>query len=113
MKLQARHFSSNKEVSANAFLQELKDYKLLYFDDLKQKESFINQYNKANSNKHRDALISEVSKTATTIKTNMKYIGEFIRMIDTIKFDGKGGFIIPKKENYLYGTSKFNRFQRI
>jgi hypothetical protein len=109
MKLQARHFSSNKEVSANAFLQELKDYKLLYFENLKQKERFIKRYNKANSNKHRNALVSKVSKTATTIKTNMKNIGEFIRMLDTIKFDAKGRFLIAKKENYLSGTSKFNK----
>lgn len=108
MKLQTRHFVNN-EVSVNAFLQELKDYRVLHFDDIKQKEEFIRNYNKANNNKHRNELVEKASAVAPTIKTNMSKIGEFIRMIDTIKFKNDGTFTIARKEDYLYGTSKFNK----
>ena len=108
MKLQRRHFINN-EVSVNVFSKELKEYKILYFENLKQKEKFIRQYNKANNNKHRSEIITQAFKVATTIKPNMHNIGEFIRKIDTIKFAGKNEFSVTKKEDYLYGRSKFNR----
>lgn len=108
MKLQNRYFLNNK-VSIEAFLRELKDYKVLYFEDLKEKDNFTKKYNKANSNKERTELIEKASLFAITIKTNLSNIDKFIRMIDTITFSANGKFKICKKENYIYGTSRFNR----
>jgi len=108
MKLQNRYFLNNK-VSVEAFLRELKDYKILYFEDLKEKDNFSKKYNKANSIKHRAELVEKASLFAITIKTNLSNIGKFIRMIDTITFGPNGKFKICKKENYIYGTSRFNR----
>lgn len=108
MKLQNRYFLNNK-VSVEAFLRELKDYKVLYFEDLKVKDNFTKKYNKANSNKHRTELIEKASLFAITIKINLSNIGKFIRMIDTITLGANGKFKICKKENYIYGTSRFNR----
>lgn len=108
MKLQTRYFLKN-EVSVNAFLQELKDYKLFYFEDTKIKDKFIKKYNKANNNKHRQRLIDELEKSTYIITPNMLKIGTFLRMLDTITFDGKDGFKIASKSNYLYGNSRFNK----
>lgn len=108
MKLQNRFFLKN-EVSANSFLQELKDYKILYFEDIKQKDEFIKQYNKVNTNKHRDQLVDDISKTTPEIRINMLNISDFIRMVDTIRSDSRGGFIVTRSEDYLYGISKFNK----
>lgn len=107
MKLQSRFFLQ-KEVSVRTFLQELKDYKLFYFKDMAQKEEFIKRYNKANSNKHRNQLIAELSIITPEVTTNMVKIEEFLRMIDTIKFDDKGKFFVTLKENYIIGTSRLN-----
>lgn len=108
MKLQNRFFL-NHEVSANSFLQELKDYKIFYFEDIKLKDKFIKKYNKVNNNNHRNQLIKNISKTTPEIKINMLNISYFIRMIDTIRIDIKGRFIVTKQEDYLYGNSKFNK----
>jgi glutaredoxin-related protein len=107
VKLQSRFFL-DKEVSVRTFIEELKDYKLFYFKDMTQKEEFIKRYNKANSNKHRSQLIADLSMATPEIVTNMKNIEEFLRMVDTIKFDDKGKFFITPKENYIIGTSRFN-----
>lgn len=107
VKLQSRFFL-DKEVSVRTFIEELKDYKLFYFKDMTQKEEFIKRYNKANSNKHRSQLIADLSMATPEIVTNMVKIEEFLRMIDTIKFDDKGKFFITPKENYIIGTSRFN-----
>lgn len=90
------------------FLQELKDYKLFYFKDMVKKEEFIKRYNKANSNKHRNQLITDLSMATPEIVTNMLKIEEFLRMVDTIKFDDKGKFFVTPKENYIIGTSRLN-----
>lgn len=107
VKLQSRFFLQ-KEVSVRTFIEELKDYKLFYFKDMTQKEEFIKRYNKANSNKHRSQLIADLSMATPEIVTNMVKIEEFLRMIDTIKFDDKGKFFITPKEKYIIGTSRFN-----
>lgn len=108
VKLQSRFFLQ-KEVSVRTFIEELKDYKLFYFkDNMIQKEEFIKRYNKANSNKHRSQLITDLSMVTPEIVTNMLKIEEFLRMIDTIKFDDKGKFFITPKENYIIGTSRLN-----
>ena len=107
VKLQSRLFLQ-KEVSVRTFIEELKDYKLFYFKDMPQKEEFIKRYNKANSNKHRSQLIIDLSMVTPEVITNMVKIEEFLRMIDTIKFDDKGKFSITPKENYIIGTSRFN-----
>ena len=107
MKLQSRLFL-DKEVSVRTFLQELKDYKLFYFKDIVQKEEFIRKYNKTNNNKHRNKLLAKLSKLIPEIITNMVKIEEFLRMVDTIKFDDKGKFFITPKENYIIGTSRLN-----
>lgn len=111
MKLQNRFFLKN-EVSANSFLQELKDYKILYFEDIKLKDRFIKQYNKVNTNKHRNQLVDDISKTTPEIRINMLNISDFIRMVDTIKFDSRGRFIVTRREDYLYGNSKFNKINK-
>lgn len=109
MKCQTRFFILDKEVSVRTFIEELKDYKLFYFkDNMIQKEEFIKRYNKANSNKHRNQLIDELSMVTPEIVTNMKNIEEFLRTVDTIKFDDKGKFSITPKENYIIGTSRLN-----
>lgn len=107
IKLQSRFFL-DKEVSVRTFLQELKDYKLFYFKDMVKKEEFIKRYNKANSNKHRNQLITDLSMATPEIVTNMLKIEEFLRMVDTIKFDDKGKFFVTPKENYIIGTSRLN-----
>lgn len=107
IKLQSRFFLQ-KEVSVRTFIEELKDYKLFFFKDMTEKDEFIRGYNKANSNKHRDQLIAKLSMLTPEIITNMKNIEEFLRMVDTIKFDDKGKFSITSKENYIIGTSRLN-----
>lgn len=108
VKFQSRFFLQ-KEVSVRTFIEELKDYKLFYFkDNMIQKEEFIKRYNKANSNKHRNQLIDELSMVTPEIVTNMKNIEEFLRMVDTIKFDEKSNFFVTPKENYIIGTSRLN-----
>lgn len=107
MKCQSRFFL-DKEVSVRTFLQELKDYKLFYFKDMIKKEEFIKRYNKSNNNKHRNQLIADLSMVSPEIVTNMKNIEEFLRMIDTIRFDDKANFSITPKENYIIGTSRLN-----
>lgn len=39
----------------------------------------------------------------------MNKVGEFLREIDTIKFNSKGEFIYTKHENYLESMSELNR----
>ncbi len=107
VKLQSRFFL-DKEVSVRTFLQELKDYKLFYFKDMTQKDEFIRGYNKANSNKHRNQLITELSLVIPEIITNMIKIEEFLRMIDTIRFDYKGNFLITPQKDYIIGKSRVN-----
>ena len=107
VKFQSRFFL-DKEISVRTFLQELKDYKIFYFEDIKQKDRFIKQYNKANNNKHRKQLIDKLSTVTPVIVTNMKNIEEFLRMVDTIKFDEKGSFMVTPNEYYLIGTSRLN-----
>ncbi|MDN5100364.1 hypothetical protein O8C83_05970 [Aliarcobacter butzleri] len=106
MKCQTRFFL-DKEVSVRIFLQELKDYKLFYFKDMTQKDEFTKRYNKAN-NKYRNQLIDELSMVTPEIITNMIKIEEFLRVVDTIKFDEKGHFFVTPKENYIIGTSRLN-----
>ena len=106
MKCQTRFFL-DKEVSVRTFLQELKDYKLFYFKDMTQKDEFTKRYNKAN-NKYRNQLIDELSMVTPEIITNMIKIEEFLRVVDTIKFDEKGHFFVTPKENYIVGTSRLN-----
>ena len=107
IKLQSRFFLQ-KEVSVRTFIEELKDYKLFYFKDIVQKEEFIKRYNKINNNKHRNKLLAKLSKLIPEVKTNMVKIEEFLRMVDTIKFDDKGKFFVTAKENYIIGTSRLN-----
>jgi hypothetical protein len=38
----------------------------------------------------------------------MVKIEEFLRMVDTIKFDDKGNFFVTPKENYIIGISRLN-----
>lgn len=104
---QNRFFLQN-EVSVNSFLQALKDYKLFYFESIVQKEQLIQAYNKANNNKHRNQLIDKIAQTTSTITIKMFNVGNMLRMMDTIKFDSSGQFVIVKPENYLYSLSKFN-----
>jgi hypothetical protein len=106
IKCQTRFFL-DKEVSVRTFLQELKDYKLFYFKDMTQKDEFTKRYNKAN-NKYRNQLIDELSMVTPEIITNMIKIEEFLRVVDTIKFDEKGHFFVTPKENYIVGTSRLN-----
>lgn len=107
VKFQSRFFL-DKEISVRTFIEELKDYKLFYFKDMVKKDEFIKRYNKANSNKHRKQLIDELSNIASEVITNMVKVEEFLRMVDTIKFDVKGEFIVTPKENYIIGTSRLN-----
>ena len=107
VKLQSRFFL-DKEVSVRTFIEELKDYKLFYFKDIVQKEEFIKRYNKINNNKHRNKLLAKLSKLIPEVKTNMVKIEEFLRMVDTIKFDDKGNFFVTPKENYIIGISRLN-----
>jgi len=108
IKLQNRYFLSN-EISINAFLKEINDYKVFYFENIKQKDKFIKKYNKVNNNKQRRELIDELQATIPLIKTKMDKIGTLIRVIDTIKFAADGQFTVMKQEDYLYTLSKFNR----
>lgn len=108
VKLQSRFFLDGI-VSVGSFLEELKDYQLLHFKDLKQKHRFINKYNKANNNKHRKEILEKLSDNVMIVLPNMIHIGTFIRMIDTIRFDQKGNFRVIPREDYLYGLSKFNQ----
>jgi galactokinase len=98
-----------KEISVDSFLHELKDYKLFYFEDIKKKEQFINQYNKANSNKHRTQLIDTLKKSTPEVKTKMWRVGELLKMLDKIKFGSNGKLVIESDKYYLYGLSRFNR----
>ncbi len=38
----------------------------------------------------------------------MDKVGNFLRVIDTIRFDSNGDFKYTKQEDYLYSFSKFN-----
>ncbi|MDX9743407.1 MAG: hypothetical protein RBT59_06275 [Arcobacteraceae bacterium] len=105
---QNRFFLHN-EVSVNSFLQEIKDYNLFYFEDIKKKEKFVKQYNKANSNKHRTQLTDKISQSTPTVKIKMFKIGEFLKMLDLITFDSNGRLVIGSDKYYIYGLSKFNR----
>jgi hypothetical protein len=107
VKFQSRFFL-DKEVSVRTFIEELKDYKVFYFKDMIKKEAFAKRYNQANNNKHRNQLIAELLMDTPEVITNMKNIEEFLRMVDTIKFDDKGKFSITSKENYIIGTSRLN-----
>ena len=107
MKCQTRFFL-DKEVSVRTFIEELKDYKVFYFKDMTEKEEFVKRYNKANSNKHRNKLVAKLSVVTPEIITNMIKIEEFLRMIDTIRFDYKRNFLITPQKDYIIGKSRVN-----
>ena len=70
---------------------------MFYFKDT-QKDEFIQRYNKINNNKHRNKLLAKLSMVTPEVKTNMVKIEEFLRMVDTIKFDDKGKFLLLLKK---------------
>lgn len=110
VKLQKRYFVKN-EYCTGVMYKALDKYAVLEFEDIKQKEILIQKYNNAKSRKQRTVVIDEALSTnnATLLRPRMDKVGDFLRELDTIKFDAKGGFVYTKQEDYLYCRSKFNR----
>ena len=77
---------------------------------MEQKEILIQKFNDAKNIKQRRKIIEQVLKNnnAFLLEHRMDMVGNFLREIDTIKFDANGNFKYTKQEDYLYGLSKFN-----
>lgn len=110
VKLQKRYFVKNQYCTGVIF-KTLDKYAVLYFEDVKQKEILIQKCNSAkNSKKRREVIEDAIERNiAQRLNYRMDKVGDFLREIDTVKFDSKGGFIHTKREDYLYSHSKFNR----
>ena len=110
VKLQKRYFVKN-EYGTGVMYKTLDKYAVLEFEDIKQKEILIQKYNNAKSRKQRTIVIDEALSTsnATLLRPRMDKVGNFLRELDTVKFDANGAFIYTKQEDYLYCRSKFNR----
>jgi hypothetical protein len=110
LKLQKRYFVKNKYDGSNLY-KAMQKYRVLYFEDMKQKELFIQLYNNANTSRKRhkvlDVALESKSTVLLTYKLNNVY--SFLREIDSITFDSQGNFKSVKHEDYLYCQSKFNR----
>jgi len=110
VKFQQRFFVKN-EFSFLSRYKLLKKYVVLQFEDIEKKEQFIQKYNSAKTSKRRKEAVEEsVSDNSAILLTQrMNKVGEFLREIDTMKFNTKGEFIYTKHEDYLESRSKFNR----
>ena len=110
VKLQKCYFVKNDNRTGVIF-KTLDNYAVLHFEDIKQKEILIQVCNSAKSSKKRREVIECAIERniAQRLSHRMDRVGDFLREIDTIKFDANGGFIYTKKEDYLYCLSKFNR----
>lgn len=110
LKLQKRFFVKN-EYSWSIMDKALQKYIVLYFEDIKQKELLIQQYNSAKTNKKRKKVISTLleSNNALILAPRLNNVYRFLREIDSITFDTQGYFKYVKHEDYLYCQSKFNR----
>lgn len=110
VKLQKRYFVKN-QYCTGVIYKTLDKYAVLAFEDIKQKEILIQKCNSAKSSKKRREVIEDAIERniAKRLSYRMDRVGDFLREIDTVKFDAKGNFIYTKREDYLYSYSKFNR----
>jgi len=110
LKLQKRYFVNN-EYTGGSIYKAMEKYSVLWFENMKQKELFIEQYNKVKtSRKRRKRLdIALENNNVVLLTPNLNNVSSFLREIDSITFNSKGNFKYVKHENYLYCQSKFNR----
>jgi hypothetical protein len=109
VKLQTRFFAK-KTFEPNSIYKALAKYNVLYFTDKNQKQQLIKKLNNTRNARQRKKIISTALKhnrSITRLTTQMNIIGNFLREIDTIKLNKKGGFIFTKHEDYLEFNSKF------
>lgn len=114
LKLQKRYFLKNA-YDGSSLYKAIGKYSILHFDDLKNKELFIQRYNTANSSRKRRRVISDAcdSSKASILTPRLNKVYKFLRMIDSVTFDAQGAFKYVKHEDYLYCKSKFNYKFRI
>lgn len=110
LKLQKKFFVKN-EYDGSFLFKAIAKYSILYFEDIKQKELFIQQFNSTKTSRKRKNVISQAcdSYNAFLLTPMLSNVCSFLRDIDSITFDTQGNFKYIKHENYLYCQSKFNR----
>lgn len=114
LKLQKRYFVKNV-YDGSSLYKAIGKYSILHFDELKNKELFIQRFNSASTSRKRRRVISDAcdSNKASILTPRLNKVYKFLRMIDSVTFDAQGGFKYVKHEDYLYCKSKFNYKFRI
>lgn len=110
VKFQKRWFVKN-EFGVMPIYKALQKYAVLEFKDYEQKKQLIEKLNTTKKARQRRKLIDDAieSNNAIFLNQQMNNVGNFLREIDTIKFNGKGEFVFTKHKDYLECMSKLNR----
>ena len=110
VKLQKRWFVKNGFGFISLY-KAINKYTLLEFEDIKQKEQLIERLNSATTSKQRRKAIEGAieNNNAISLIKRIASVIEFLRKINSIKFDSKGEFIFTSAyTDYHEGMSKMN-----